>query len=97
MSTGLVTLREKGLTDARPRGDPQCPRDRMRRVDHARIGPATPVYTPYRTDAVSVVHDGPVTVVEITGPSGATPWTACAPRTPAAFLEFERNRGPWPT
>ncbi len=52
----------------------------------------TPVYTPYRTDAVSVVHDGPVTVVEITRPERRNAVDSlCAAQLLTAFLEFEQD------
>ena len=52
----------------------------------------TPGYTPYRTDAVSVVHDGPVTIVQITRPERRNAVDSlCAEQLLTAFLAFEQD------
>ena len=52
----------------------------------------TPGYVPYRTDAVSVVHDGPVTIVQITRPERRNAVDSlCAEQLLAAFHEFEQD------
>jgi enoyl-CoA hydratase len=51
-----------------------------------------PAYVPYRTDTVSVTHDGPVTVVAITRPERRNAVDSlCADRLREAFVEFDRD------
>jgi enoyl-CoA hydratase len=51
-----------------------------------------PGYVPYRPDAVSVAHDGPVTIVQITRPERRNAVDSlCAAQLLTAFLDFERN------
>jgi enoyl-CoA hydratase len=52
----------------------------------------TSAYTPYRTDTVSVVRDGPVTVVGITRPERRNAVDSlCADQLRQAFVEFDRD------
>jgi enoyl-CoA hydratase len=52
----------------------------------------SPGYTPYRIDAVSVLHDGPVTIVTITRPERRNAVDSlCAEQLLATFLDFERS------
>ena len=52
----------------------------------------SPGYAPYRTDAVSIRHDGPVTIVTITRPERRNAVDSlCAEQLLATFLDFERS------
>jgi enoyl-CoA hydratase len=49
-------------------------------------------YTPYRADAVSVTHDGPITIVQITRPERRNAVDSlCAAQLLSAFAEFEQD------
>ena len=51
-----------------------------------------PAYTPYRTDALSVTHDGPVTIVTITRPERRNAVdSVCAEQLRGAFIEFDQD------
>jgi enoyl-CoA hydratase len=51
-----------------------------------------PDYIPYRTDCVSVTHDGPLTIVEITRPERRNAVDSlCADQLLSAFLAFDQN------
>jgi enoyl-CoA hydratase len=50
-------------------------------------------YTPYRADAVSVDHDGPVTIVQITRPERRNAVDSlCAEQLLSAFVAFEEDQ-----
>jgi enoyl-CoA hydratase len=51
-----------------------------------------PAYTPYRTDALSVEHEGPVTIMTITRPERRNAVdSVCAEQLRRAFVEFDQN------
>jgi enoyl-CoA hydratase len=51
-----------------------------------------PAYTPYRPDAVSIAHDGPVTIVTITRPERRNAVdSVCAAQLLRAFVDFEHD------
>jgi enoyl-CoA hydratase len=51
-----------------------------------------PLYSPYRTDAISVAHDGPVTIVTITRPERRNAVdSVCAEHLRGAFIEFDQD------
>jgi enoyl-CoA hydratase len=52
----------------------------------------TPAYVPYRTDTISVTHDGPVTIVRITRPERRNAVdSVCADQLRAAFVAFDHD------